>query len=502
LAIFKESLSAMAIFLASLFLGVFLSCFLVVPSNGIPSTDSIVYDIEFVAEKSGYFVPLTLGLPASDQYQTELTQVDTGSCNIYIADDTNVLISTSVSNQTLISLVYGAGIAAGPIGTAQIGLGDALVDNMEYLIANKTYQLEGNNLAGFSKYNCLPSDLAPGSAGGQPLFMAMYQQGLITEPVFTVWSSYNKDGNRKGQLILGGTDNEAYVGELTTVNTTINSSVSNNNTLGFWGVDIDAIEVGGIPLPSVPGCQQGNCTGILDTGTTCLAMPVESLSVILKAFNSTASGTTDTSLADKCREFVQTDGPTLLAGGNDLDFSIDEATLLCMKTINNQTDCDSIFSVLQIVFQTLRGTSTYSGSEIISLAGNTTIALSIIAEQCNDLTASVVIYEVPCPGGKLPEGMPIITFTIGGTKFPVSPQNFLSYNGNDKCGACLETIGDIAIPWILGDAFLNSMYVTFNAADGTVSMAPSTIPPGSGSSNVRAGGALAAAVAFVALLAF
>lgn len=126
----------MAIFLASLFLGVFLSCFLVVPSNGIPSTDSIVYDIEFVGP--GYFVPLTLGLPASDQFKTELTQVDTGSCNIYIADDTNVLISTSVSNQTLISLVYGAGIAAGPIGTAQIGLGDALVDNMEYLIANKT----------------------------------------------------------------------------------------------------------------------------------------------------------------------------------------------------------------------------------------------------------------------------------------------------------------------------------------------------------------------------
>jgi len=490
-----NSNSAMATFLAPLFLGVFLSCSLVVPSNGVPSTDAIVNDIEFI--DGGYFVPLLLGSPPQISLMSELTQIDTGSCNIYVADDTNALVSTSVSNQTLIALTYGAGIAAGPIGTAQIGLGEAIVDNMEYLIANQTYLLSPN-LAGFNKRGCLPSQLAPGSSGGQPLFMAMYQQGLIKEPVFTVWSGYREDGTREGQLILGGTDNDTFVGQLTKVNTTINASV--NTTLGgFWGVDIDAIEVDGIPLPSVPNCQPRNCTAILDTGTTCLGLPADSLSAILKAFNSTASEASDTSLADKCEEFVQTDGPTLLAGGSDLDFSIDEATVLCMKTVKNQTDCDRIFSVLQPVIQTLRGTSYQEGLGFVSLSDNTDLALAIISEQCDDLTVSVT-NEVPCPDGKIPDS-PIITITIGGTKFPVRPQNYLTYTGNDRCSACLFSI-DAAYSWNLGDGFLNSMYGTFNATDGTVSLAPSTIPPRSGS-NVRAGGCGAlAAAAFVALLAF
>ncbi|XP_029679997.1 lysosomal aspartic protease-like [Formica exsecta] len=66
--------------------------------------------------------------------------------------------------------------------------------------------------------------------GVTPVFNNMVQQNLVPEPVFSFYLNRDDSSDEVGELILGGTDPDHYVGELAYVPVT---------EKGYWQFTMD-----------------------------------------------------------------------------------------------------------------------------------------------------------------------------------------------------------------------------------------------------------------------
>ncbi|CEG80189.1 Putative Rhizopuspepsin-1 [Rhizopus microsporus] len=99
----------------------------------------------------------------------------------------------------------------------------------------------------------------------------LINQSLISSPIFSVFLGKASKGGG-GEYIFGGYDSTKFKGKLTTVPV--------DNSIGFWGIDVNNTRVGD-KITSDP------FKAIIDTGTTLLVLPSDVSTPISHAYNAT-----------------------------------------------------------------------------------------------------------------------------------------------------------------------------------------------------------------------
>lgn len=96
-------------------------------------------------------------------------------------------------------------------------------------------------------------------------FDAMVKMNILPKPQFGFFLSQSDDV--PSEISFGGHD-ERRVSE------PLRWAKVNQPEMGYWQVRIDGIQIGGTPLPI---CESGKCIGIVDSGTSLLGVPSQSL---------------------------------------------------------------------------------------------------------------------------------------------------------------------------------------------------------------------------------
>merc|ERR1712054_289910 len=100
---------------------------------------------------------------------------------------------------------------------------------------------------------------------------SMIDQKLISEPVFAFY--LQADASQEGELVFGGIDKDHYTGDLVDV-----PLISET----YWEVSLDAMKFGGSPVIS------SSQKAIIDSGTSLLAGPKESVDALAKQVGATS----------------------------------------------------------------------------------------------------------------------------------------------------------------------------------------------------------------------
>eukprot|EP00401_Gymnodinium_catenatum_P042467 CAMPEP_0117499194 /NCGR_PEP_ID=MMETSP0784-20121206/22115_1 /TAXON_ID=39447 /ORGANISM="" /LENGTH=425 /DNA_ID=CAMNT_0005294325 /DNA_START=79 /DNA_END=1356 /DNA_ORIENTATION=+ len=99
-------------------------------------------------------------------------------------------------------------------------------------------------------------------------FFGMLAKKRQIEPIFSFFLSKNDDV--RSEIAFGGHDEKRMLGELRYVPVA-------NPEQGYWRVRINSVRVGN---QSVPECDNGACTAIVDTGTSLLGVPTETAKLL------------------------------------------------------------------------------------------------------------------------------------------------------------------------------------------------------------------------------
>jgi saccharopepsin len=96
-----------------------------------------------------------------------------------------------------------------------------------------------------------------------PIFLDFINEGILDQPVFSFYLEPANGiiPNNTGELLLGGVDPSYYTGNLVKI------PLSGEN---YWSVQLDSINVGSQSL-------LGSFKGVVDTGTSLLAFPTETM---------------------------------------------------------------------------------------------------------------------------------------------------------------------------------------------------------------------------------
>ncbi|KAJ0791520.1 putative cathepsin D [Helianthus annuus] len=91
----------------------------------------------------------------------------------------------------------------------------------------------------------------------------MLNQGLVKDPLFSIWLNRDVNGEKGGEIVFGGVDPEHYIGDHTFVPIT---------QKGYWQFDMGDVLING---KSTGSCQNG-CSAIADSGTSLITGPTHS----------------------------------------------------------------------------------------------------------------------------------------------------------------------------------------------------------------------------------
>ncbi|XP_066519390.1 pepsin A-like [Hoplias malabaricus] len=209
-----------------------------------------------------YYGVISIGTPP----QSFLVIFDTGSSNLWVPSDycgsaacnnhhkfNPSLSSTFKSTNQPLSIYYGTGSMTGFLGYDTVGVGGIQVPHQIFGLS----QTEAPFMA-YMKADGILGLAYPrlSSAGAQPVFDNMVQQGLVQDYFSVYLSSKSQTGS---EVIFGGTNPNHYTGSLIWV------PLSSET---YWQITMDSITVNG----QVVACN-GGCQAIVDTGTSLIVGP-------------------------------------------------------------------------------------------------------------------------------------------------------------------------------------------------------------------------------------
>ncbi|CAK6449581.1 unnamed protein product [Pipistrellus nathusii] len=218
-----------------------------------------------------YFGTIGIGTPPQ-----EFTVIfDTGSSNLWVP---SVYCSSPAcsnhnrfnpqksstyqgTSQTL-SVAYGTGSMTGILGydTVQVA---GIADTNQIFGLSKT---EPGSFLYYAPFDGILGLAYPSiaSSGATPVFDNMWNQGLISQDLFSVYLSPN--GQSGSVVMFGGIDSSYYTG-------TLNWVPLSSET--YWQITVDSITMNGEAIACSEGCQ-----AIVDTGTSLLSGPTKAIANI------------------------------------------------------------------------------------------------------------------------------------------------------------------------------------------------------------------------------
>jgi len=217
-----------------------------------------------------YYGPISIGSP-SQEFEVIY---DTGSSNLWVPSKKCVFCthkkydssqsSTYVANGTKFAIEYGSGSVLGFLSGDDVGMGNLTIQTQTFAEVTS----EPGIAFLFGKFDgiCGLAFQSISVDGVVPPFVSMVNQKLLDEPIFSVFLS-NGDGSDGSELLLGGMDSNKYTGDLY-----YEPLISES----YWEIGLADVQMGG---QSVTAARKG----VVDTGTSILAGPVDDVKAIAKS---------------------------------------------------------------------------------------------------------------------------------------------------------------------------------------------------------------------------
>lgn len=237
-------------------------------SEGSVLVDQDGHDISYYIE-----VELGTGEKGSHNMQIFNLVIDTGSfytwvygtncnsvdCSVHTRFDAKKSTTAQTTNNNF-SIAYTSGTVKGVItkdlfsfagfqSPQQFGLASVVDSSFAH------FSIDG--ILGLPARDKSPKDF-PG------VVSTLYNQKLISKPIFGINLGRGSDPNDEGSFSIGGIDQTKYTGDITYI------SLNNGSSSLFWEIPIAGVFIEGYSID-----LGGSRTAIVDTGTTLLVMPPE-----------------------------------------------------------------------------------------------------------------------------------------------------------------------------------------------------------------------------------
>ncbi|XP_038578669.1 LOW QUALITY PROTEIN: pepsin A-like [Micropterus salmoides] len=226
-----------------------------------------------------YYGVVSIGTPP----QSFIVIFDTGSSNLWVpsvgcssqaCQNHNMFnpqqSSTFQSNGQSLSIQYGTGSMTGYLGSDTVTVGGISVANQVFGLSQTEApfmaSMQADGILGLA-FQSIASDNVV------PVFDNMIQQGLVSQPMFSVYLSGNSD--QGSEVVFGGVDSSHYTGQITWIPLT---------SATYWQIQMDSVTINGQTVACSGGCQ-----AIIDTGTSLIVGPTSDISNM----NSWVGATTD-----------------------------------------------------------------------------------------------------------------------------------------------------------------------------------------------------------------
>jgi phytepsin len=360
--------------------------------------------------------------------------------------------STYKKNGTSAAIRYGTGSISGFFSQDHVKVGDIVVKNQDFIEATKepgitfvAAKFDGLLGLGFQEISVGKS---------VPVWYSMVDQGLVDQPVFSFWLNRNTEEQEGGELVFGGIDPNHYIGEHTYVPVT---------QKGYWQFDMGDVLVG----DKTTGFCSDGCAAIADSGTSLLAGPTTVVTQINHAIGATGV------MSQECKTVVDQYGKTII----EMLLSDAQPQKICSQIdlCSSDGSRDVRMNIESVVGKSLSGIK----DEMCEFCMMSVIWMQNQIRQ-NQTEEKIINYvnelceRIPSPMGESAvdcnslSSMPTVSFTIGGKKFDLAPEQYILKVGEGEAAQCISgfTALDVAPPrgplWILGDVFMGKYHTVFD----------------------------------------
>uniref|UniRef100_A0A669CWS8 pepsin A n=1 Tax=Oreochromis niloticus TaxID=8128 RepID=A0A669CWS8_ORENI len=215
-------------------------------------TESMTNDADL-----SYYGTISIGTPP----QSFSVIFDTGSSNLWVPSVyCNSTACGDLFRLQMVTAVLHVQVGGISVANQVFGLSQTEASFMTYMQADGILGLAFQSIA---------------SDNVVPVFNTMITEGLVSEPIFSVYLSGNSE--QGSEVVFGGTDSTHYTGTITWI--PLSSAT-------YWQINMDSVTINGQTVACSGGCQ-----AIIDTGTSLIVGPTTDINNL----NSWVGASTDQS---------------------------------------------------------------------------------------------------------------------------------------------------------------------------------------------------------------